>query len=303
MGLPRLSVVLSLVLACFAEVTTAVGDDALPADTVKRLKDATVYVKTKIGPLEMSGSGFVIETTGNTALIATNQHVIAKPKELRPGSYIPGLRGRDQLALTAMQTALARAEPEVTIVFNSGSPNEQAIQSEILGGIEEPDLAIVKVTGIKTAPKPIAFRNIGEPIETMGLYILGFPFGDALSTNKGNPAITIGKGSVSSVRKDAAGKLAVVQIDGALNPGNSGGPIVDMKGNLVGIAVQTIQGSSIGLAIPPAELEGVLEGRIGNPVIQVSASTNGAAPAYEIVIPVVDPMKKLKSVSVRYVEG
>jgi len=301
MSLVRRTIVVWLLLVSGALIAKA--DESLPADTVQSLKNSTVYVKTEIGTLPMSGSGFVIQVTGDTALIATNHHVITKPKELRIGSFIPGLRGRDQFTLRKLQQALAKAEPAVSVVFNSGTPNEQVIKAEILGGLEEPDLAILKVSGVKAPPRPIEFRQTPKLVETMGLYILGFPFGDALATNKGNPAITIGKGSVSSVRLDAAGKLAKVQIDGALNPGNSGGPVVDSKGNLIGIAVQTIQGSNIGLAIPPAELAGVLEGRVGRPTIIVHPAEKGSAPTYEVVLPVVDPLKKLKFVSVQYVDG
>lgn len=301
MSLARYSILASVILLSGALV--ARGDDSLPAETVKRLKDATVYVKTEIGPLKMTGSGFVIQTTGDSALIVTNQHVVGKPAELKLGGYIPGLRGRDRLALASLQSALAKAEPAVSIVFNSGNGNEQVIKAEILGALDEPDLAVLKVSGIKAPPKPIEYSQVAEPVETMPLYLLGFPFGDALSSNKGNPTITIGKGSVSSLRKDAAGKIAKVQIDGALNPGNSGGPVVDSKGNLVGIAVQTIQGSNIGLAIPPAELIGILAGRTGKPVIVVGKTENGAAPKYEVVVPVIDPLNKLKSVSIMYVDG
>lgn len=97
----------------------------------------------------------------------------------------------------------------------------------------------------------------------MPVYVFGFPFGRILTTGKGGPAITVGKGSVSSIRKNEQGKLAVVQIDGALNPGNSGGPVVDARGRLVGVAVATIRGANnIGLAIPPDELRELLGGRI-----------------------------------------
>jgi S1-C subfamily serine protease len=299
MGQARQAIALCLLLVPAAAV---IADDALPPEMVQRLKDATVYVKTKIGPLQMTGSGFVIQTTRDTALVVTNQHVIVKPKELQEGSYIPGLRGRDRLALRHLQSALSTAEPEVSLVFNSGNGNEQTIKADVLGGLEEPDLAIVRVSGVKAPPGPIEFRRIAQPVETMSLYILGFPFGDALATNNGNPTITIGKGSVSSIRKDAGGKLARVQIDGALNPGNSGGPVVDVKGNLVGIAVQTIQGSNIGMAIPPGELSAILEGSAGNPSVVVGPTVNGAPAKYEIVVPVIDPMKKLRSVSIRYVD-
>ena len=45
-----------------------------------------------------------------------------------------------------------------------------------------------------------------------------------------------------------------MQLDGELNPGNSGGPVVAADGKLVGIAVSKIVGTKIGFAIPPAEL-------------------------------------------------
>src|SRR5262245_32288090 len=299
----RVRILVHTSLFLFFATVAAEAQDSLPADTLQRLKDATVYVKTAIGPIEMSGSGFVIQVTGDSALLVTNQHVIVKPKELRVGGYIPGLRGRDRLALMKLQSALAGAEPVVSVVFNSGNGNEQVAKAELLGGLEEPDLAILKVSGVKVPPRPIEFRQVAQPLETMPLYMLGFPFGDALATNKGNPAITIGKGSVSSIRKDAAGKLVKVQIDGALNPGNSGGPVVDTKGNLVGIAVQTIQGSNVGLAIPPTALVSVLDGRVGNPAVVAGKVENGAAPKYEVVVPVIDPLKKLKSISVQYADG
>src|SRR5262245_6631464 len=104
MGHTRRDIAAVSILVAFAVV--ARGDESLPPETVQRLKDATVYVKTEIGPVAMTGSGFVIQVTGDTALIVTNQHVIAKPKELRVGGYIPGLRGRDRLALARIQTAL-----------------------------------------------------------------------------------------------------------------------------------------------------------------------------------------------------
>src|SRR4051794_6295819 len=104
--------------------TAARADESLAPETARRLKDATVYVKVAIGPLSITGSGFVIQSTGDSALIVTNQHVVAKPKALAPHGYIPGLRGRDRITLMRIQQALAKSEPVVSVVFNSGEPNE-----------------------------------------------------------------------------------------------------------------------------------------------------------------------------------
>ena len=82
--------------------------------------------------------------------------------------------------------------------------------------------------------------------ETMPVYIFGFPFGEMLATSKANPAVTIGKGTISSLREDDAGDAAVIQIDGDVNPGNSGGPVVDARGRLVGVTVAKVKGRTSG---------------------------------------------------------
>ncbi len=125
----------------------------------------------------------------------------------------------------------------------------------MLAADPEVDLAILKAADVKNLPAPINCSRDVELSETMPVYSFGFPFGEVLATSKGSPAITIGKASISSLRLDDAGELFLVQIDGALNPGNSGGPVINTRGRLVGVAVATIKNSSgIGLAIPCKEV-------------------------------------------------
>lgn len=291
---------LGLALSC-ALFGIAIGDDSLPPDVVQKLKSSSVYVKTQIGPIELTGSGFAFRSMPDAVYVVTNQHVVAKPKVLEPGSYIPGLRGRDKIALRRMQSALAGSEVAVTVVFNSGAAGEKAYKAEIAAQQSDPDLAILKVSGVQPAPPLLALGASTGLIETMPVFIVGFPFGEALATNHGNPAITVGKGSVSSLRNDDKGKIAKIQIDGAINPGNSGGPVVDTKGNVVGIAVQTIQGSNIGLAIPPTAVEELLAGRIGR--VSLGTKVQDGKPVVEMTVPVMDPMQRLKSAMVYYVKG
>ena len=82
---------------------------------------------------------------------------------------------------------------------------------------------------------------------------------------------------MSSLRNDSDGELSVVQIDGNLNPGNSGGPIVDTKGRLVGVAVATIRdGQGIGLVIPPPRnLPGPCRGRVTRVRVTPRKGTDG----------------------------
>jgi len=87
--------------------------------------------------------------------------------------------------------------------------------------------------------------TVGEPVAAMGN-----PFG--LSD-------TLTVGVVSSLERtlDAAGGyviIDIIQIDAAVNPGNSGGPLVNVKGQVVGVntAIQSETGTftGIGFAIP-----------------------------------------------------
>src|SRR5439155_14585568 len=131
-------------------------------------------------------------------------------------------------------------------------------------------------------------------IETMPAYIIGFPFGEALALKKGNPAITINKGSVSGLREDDYGRMKAVQIDGAINPGNSGGPVVDEDGRLVGISVATIRGSGIGIAIAPDELARMFQGRIGGLSLN-RLQLNKDSAEYDVEMRFIDPMARITS--------
>jgi S1-C subfamily serine protease len=112
------------------------------------------------------------------------------------------------------------------------------------------DIAVIKVDPEATTLRPIVLGNstelsVGEPVAAMGN-----PFG--LSD-------TLTVGVVSSLERTltAVGGyviIDIIQIDAAVNPGNSGGPLVDLKGQVIGVntAIQSETGTftGIGFAIP-----------------------------------------------------
>ncbi len=80
--------------------------------------------------------------------------------------------------------------------------------------------------------------------------IYGYPFGELLGKS-----ISVNRSSVSSLRKES-GKLRVVQLAGGLNPGNSGGPVTNIKGEVIGVSVAKLRGAeTIGFAIPAEEVD------------------------------------------------
>lgn len=261
----------ALIVICLAPHAGA--DDGIPAETLRDLKAATVMVKVAADGARGSGSGFIVAVDGETAYLVTNEHVV------RP----PALRGR----------------VTVQVVLHSGrAGSEQTADAEVVAEDRERDLAVLRARKVKGLPKPLNISDKPAVTETMTVYALGFPFGEALSTTDGNPAITIGRGTVSSLRENARGEVVLVQIDGDINPGNSGGPVVDAKGRLVGVAVAKVRGTNIGLAVPQAELAAVLAGRAEAPVVRPGKAADGKVEV-ELEVPLTDPLGKVRSVGVR----
>lgn len=267
--LALLFVVLSLPLA--------VAEDGIPAKTLAEIKAATVFVKVETARFAATGSGFVIQTDKDGVLVMTNEHVVNLPPTAGP---------------------VTKRE----VVFNSGKAKDEAVYAaELLAADADRDLAVLRVKKVTTPPKPLDLKAKVELSETMTVYAVGFPFGEALSSTDGNPAPTISKSSVSSLRDDELGELSVIQLEGGINPGNSGGPVVDSKGRLVGVAVAKVRNTNIGLAIPPNELTKMLHGRIGGSGIRVLSVDKDTAEV-EISLGFIDPLEKVKSATIRLVK-
>jgi len=93
------------------------------------------------------------------------------------------------------------------------------------------DLALLKSEFNPQHYFPLVRKN---PYALMEIYVAGYPFGYDIST-----PIKITKGIVSSLA-GLANNFSQIQIDAAIQPGNSGGPIVDKNGNVVGVAVSKL---------------------------------------------------------------
>jgi predicted Zn finger-like uncharacterized protein len=267
------------------------GHGQLTAKTLRTLKDATVFVKVEAGPFSATGSGFVMRLEGDDAFIVTNHHVVDPNREF----VHRGSTGRFRAVRTSVPAS-------IYVVFHSGARGERVASAEVLASDSSRDLAILRARGVSDVAASIDLSHKATLVETMPIFILGFPFGEGLSLTKGNPAITINKGSVSSIRDDEFGHTKLVQIDGALNPGNSGGPVVDEHGQLVGVAVATIRGSGIGLAISPDEVSRMLLGRIGA-VKLTTRNTAGNQSEIGVEIELIDPLNRIRSAGLHYLTG
>jgi S1-C subfamily serine protease len=261
------------------------GATTIPVGVLRDLKAATVFIKVDAGNVGASGSGFLIRADGDTGFVMTNHHVV---------SLEPEGRGRFMFRNPGA--------PTITLVFWSGTPQEQSVRGEVVADDSEVDLAVLFFRGLRNPPRPIDPRQQPKLIETMPVFLFGFPFGEALAINKGNPAITVGKGSVSSLRTNERGEVARIQIDGDLNPGNSGGPVIDATGRLVGVARAKVLNTQIGWAIPAPLVTRLLTGKVPSFSVTTTKVENGTA-TVQVVGQVADPLRQIRGVSLSYVRG
>ena len=89
-------------------------------------------------------------------------------------------------------------------------------------------------------------RRLGRAGRTGGVRL---PVRRDLAPKGEYPTISINVGSVTSLRRKD-GELFRIQLDAALNPGNSGGPVLDKAGQVVGVVVSGVQGAGVNFAIP-----------------------------------------------------
>ncbi len=140
-------------------------------------------------------------------------------------------------------------------------------------------------------------KEVTSPALGIKYSAYGFPLPGS-RFNAGNPSISLTGGQVSTLRNDDLGQLFLIQLDGSLQPGNSGGPIVDERGRLIGVAVAKLHDvDTIGLAIPADELRELLAGRVRAIDLEVR-NCETEQPNLRVKAQVIDPHGRIKAVKV-----
>ena len=114
----------------------------------------------------------------------------------------------------------------------------------------EQDLALIRITGSGNRPPYLHFSKGDLPNEGAQCFALGFPLIDRMGAS-----LKITQGIVSGLRPAEA---ADILIDAKVNPGNSGGPLVDKHGEVIGIVTQKSRSSdmedSYGIAVSAGKI-------------------------------------------------
>ena len=168
------------------------------------------------------GSGFVVSPTG---YILTNSHVITNAGEST------SVHGADRVYIEFQDRDRAPAK--------------------IIGWDVFDDVGLVKVDPVDHAVKPVPLGNsaavsVGEPVAA-----IGSPFGNEDSLGVGVVSAT--HRSIDSLTSNYS-LVDAIQTDAPINHGNSGGPLFDARGRVIGINAQIRSNSGgaegVGFAVP-----------------------------------------------------
>ena len=186
------------------------GDSSKPIDMTSAEGIAKsvvqVVIQDSAGEECWSGSGVAVL---DGSYILTNHHVVTKAM-------------KDDPSCTVLSVGITEDTSVEPVKY---------ISAEIVNSDATLDLALLRIdptTVVKLTPIPVENTNL--PIDTK-IRIIGYP-------GVGGNTITVNEGIVSGMdRRDGT---TFYKVSAQISPGNSGGPMVDAKGNLVGIATAYI---------------------------------------------------------------
>ncbi len=253
MTLPRapqlLSIALVLIaLLAFASACTATSDEGSVANgsepsTTSGESSSTTEATPVVTPTPVSRTPDAEPLTTPELVEILTPSVVQIAVSLGQGQGVGTGVILDEQGLILTNWHVVEGAVAITVAFEDGSVAE----GELFQRDPQLDLAIIRVSG-QTGLKPAIFGDsdalrIGEDVVAIG-HALGL---------RGGP--TVSKGVISALDRTIVGEGGVdltglLQTDAAINEGNSGGPLVNMFGEVVGINTAKINiGDRIGFAI------------------------------------------------------
>src|SRR5262245_4715692 len=180
------------------------------------------YVERQQG----TGSGFVWDREGR---IVTNFHVV-----------------QETLAVSPEGAVSIRPSANVRVTL----ADRTSWNARLVGVAPDKDLAVLQIDAPADKLKPLPIGSSSDLEVGQTVYAIGNPFGQSL---------TFTHGIVSALDREIHSVTdrpitGVIQTDASLNPGNSGGPLLDREGRLIGVntAITSPSGGNVGIgyAIP-----------------------------------------------------
>ncbi len=219
------------------------------------------------------------EATPSVVFVATEQDVVVRNvfgafRDVRSGTGSGFVWDKDGHIVTNFH--VIRAATRVNVTFSDG----QTRPAEVVGTAPDKDLAVLKVDpdGLTLRSTPVGDSEalrVGQSV-----YAIGNPFGLDRTLTAGVVS-ALGR-TIESLNGRTI--YDVIQTDAAVNPGNSGGPLLDSSGRLIGVntAIRSPSGASAGIsfAVPADTVRRIVPslirtGRVTTPTIGIRFLPHG----------------------------
>ncbi len=206
------ALLLTMVPPCIAQLQTR-------TQIVSEGKQATALVETTAQ--DASGTAFCVDPAG---FFVTNAHV-----------------------------AQAAMNQQMTLVLHPGETTQKTLTARVVRTDKAADLALLQTVNKGEGIAGLTALPLGHDdalVETDPITAFGYPFGrDLALSERSAPSISVSVGRITALRRDKDG-LQFLQIDASLNPGNSGGPVLDADGKVIGVVEAGVEGAALNFAIP-----------------------------------------------------
>jgi putative serine protease PepD len=245
----------------YRQVVTSPGTSSIPtsfANTGKRLTIHQIYQRFAPGVVQITSTSVV--TVPQDPLLG-NPFAPAQEQQQSLGSgFVIDKLGHIVTNYHVIQGAKAGG---VQVSFSNGDN----VKARIVGSDPSTDIAVLQVNEHSRALTPLIWGNSDQTEVGDSVVAIGNPFGYTR---------TVTAGIVSAVDRPltAPNNFTIehaIQTDASLNHGNSGGPLLDARGEVVGVNSQISTGNTgeqgnvgIGFAIPSNTVKGVVAQIIQN---------------------------------------
>jgi S1-C subfamily serine protease len=155
--------------------------------------------------------------------------------------------------------------------------DQRSFRARLVGASPEHDLAVLRLDGTEDLPPPLPVGTSSDLLVGQSVLAIGNPFGFDHTLTTG-----IVSALDRSIDNDRGGVIEhLIQTDAAINPGSSGGPLLDSAGRLIGVNTMIYSPSGayagLGFAVPVDTINRVIPrlinyGRYVRPVLGISAS-------------------------------
>lgn len=243
-------------------------------EIIKRATPSVALITSKFSEIGLvgTGTGIVLSSDG---YIITNCHVIKTTyKDREYSDYANPFQNPFGFFGGGYDIVEKSAEADdVTITMSDGSEHT----AKIIGSDENTDLAILKIDVEGLIPAVIGNSDNLELGETA--ITLGYPLGLGLSASCGIVS-GLEKEITTELSSGGTATMILIQTDASINHGNSGGPLLNSRGEVIGITSSKIINSDaegMGFAVPITDALPILDelmnkGYVAMPKIGISGT-------------------------------